>query len=88
VVWFGEALPEGALLRAEAAAVACDVFLSVGTSHQVYPAAAFPSMAAATGAAVAVINPDPVGQPTADGVYHLTGKAGELLPALLAAAWP
>jgi NAD-dependent deacetylase len=88
VVWFGEVLPEAALLPAEAAALACDVFLSVGTSHQVYPAAALPSIAAAAGAAVAVINPDPVGQPTADGVYHLTGKAGELLPALLAATWP
>lgn len=88
VVWFGESLPAGALARAQAAALACDVFLSVGTSHQVYPAAALPGAAAAAGAAVAVINPDRGGQAGVAGGFHFTGKAGEVLPALLAAAWP
>ncbi len=75
VVWFGEALPEAALERAQAAAMECDVFLSVGTSHQVYPAAALPGLAAAVGAAVAVINPDSA-RPWPGSARYLTGKAG------------
>src|ERR1700689_1983017 len=39
VVWFGEALPEGALERANAAVRAADVLIVAGTSAQVYPAA-------------------------------------------------
>ena len=39
VVWFGEAIPEQALERSFAAAQDCDVFLSIGTSSLVYPAA-------------------------------------------------
>jgi NAD-dependent deacetylase len=88
VVWFGEPLPEAELARGRAAALECDVFLSVGTSHQVYPAAALPAAAAASGATVAVINPD---GGTAQGISqatYLTGRAAEVLPALLAAAWP
>src|SRR5690606_2368179 len=42
VVWFGEALPEAALAEAYAAAERADVFLSVGTSAVVYPAAHLP----------------------------------------------
>lgn len=72
VVWFGERLPEDALRRAMAAAGECDLFLAVGTSGQVYPAAALPGLAAASGAWVATINE----------------RAGEVLPALVAAAWP
>ncbi|MBA3259063.1 MAG: NAD-dependent deacylase [Gemmatimonadales bacterium] len=85
VVWFGEILPADALRRAQTAASECDVFLSVGTSHQVYPAAGLPGLAASAGAAVAVIDPSPSGP---GGVCRLTGKAGEVLPALLTQAWP
>ncbi|HEV8191422.1 MAG TPA: Sir2 family NAD-dependent protein deacetylase [Ktedonobacterales bacterium] len=45
VVWFGEALPRTALLRASAAATSCDVCLVVGTSGIVYPAAGLPETA-------------------------------------------
>src|SRR4051812_23030365 len=38
VVWFGEALPEEALIRAYEEATFCDLFISVGTSATVYPA--------------------------------------------------
>jgi NAD-dependent deacetylase len=86
VVWFGEQLPEPALARALEATLDCDVFLSVGTSHQVYPAAALPRTAVSAGAAVAVVNP--VAHPYDADVLYLAGKAGEVLPALLAAAWP
>jgi NAD-dependent deacetylase len=88
VVWFGESLPRTALETAIAAARECDVFLSVGTSNLVEPAASLPWVAAATGALVAVINPSMEGQRRGAGVVHLAGKAGERLPALLAAAWP
>ena len=48
VVWFGEALPTAAIDAAEAACE-CDVFLSVGTSSVVYPAAAFLDRARSAG---------------------------------------
>ena len=86
VVWFGEALPEPVLVQARRAAEACDVFLSVGTSHQVYPAAALPAMAASAGARVVVV--DPGEAPDLPRSVHLRGRAGQLVPALLAAAWP
>lgn len=88
VVWFGESLPPVALERARLAALACEVFLSVGTSHQVYPAAALPALAASAGATVAVVDPDPPPDGAVPGAYRLAGKAGEVLPRLLAAAWP
>ena len=87
VVWFGESLPEAALERAQAAAIDCDVFLSVGTSHQVYPAAALPGMAAAAGAAVAVVDPNPRASAGLAGATTLVGRAGDVLPALLEEAW-
>lgn len=88
VVWFGEQLPRAALETAFAAARECEVFLSVGTSNLVEPAASLPWIAAAAGAMVAVINPSMEGQRTGANIFHLAGKAGEQLPALLAAAWP
>lgn len=88
VVWFGEQLPRAALETAFAAAQECDVFMSVGTSNIVEPAASLPWMAAAAGAVVAVINPSMEGQRSGANVFHLAGKAGERLPALLAEAWP
>jgi NAD-dependent protein deacetylase/lipoamidase len=87
VVWFGESLPESALERARAAVTDCNVFLSVGTSHQVFPAAALPALAIAAGATVAVINPDPASAPAIHGIRNLIGKAGELLPALVLKGW-
>jgi NAD-dependent deacetylase len=45
VVWFGENLPDGVFEQALAAAEACDVFLSIGTSALVYPAASLPMAA-------------------------------------------
>ncbi len=87
VVWFGESLPAGALERAQAAVLRSDVLLSVGTSHQVYPAAALPALAASAGATVAVVDSGDVPAGAAPGAYHLRGRAGELLPGLVAAAY-
>jgi NAD-dependent deacetylase len=87
VVWFGESLPPRALERAEAAARECDLFLSVGTSAAVFPAAQLPLTALQAGAAVVEINKDPTPL-TRMATYSLRGAAGAILPALLEAAWP
>ena len=57
VVWFGEAIPPAAA-RAAQAATACDVFLSIGTSAVVYPAAGEFAEARSRGAFTVEINPD------------------------------
>lgn len=59
VVWFGEALPAGAMNRATAAALECDVCFSIGTSSLVLPAASLPFTALNAGATVIEINPEP-----------------------------
>lgn len=86
VVWFGEALPRAQLARAYEAALGCDLFLSVGTSGLVEPAASLPRLALGRGTPTAVINLD-VGGRAAPPLYELNGRAGELLPALLGAAF-
>ena len=58
VVWFGEALPDAAMRRAESAASTCEVFFSVGTSSIVYPAAGLAHAAKHAGAILIEINPD------------------------------
>lgn len=83
VVWFGEAIPAEALDRSFAAASDCDVFLSIGTSSLVQPAAGLAEMASAAGAVVAEINPEPTA--LAPGFDHVVAaKAGNVLPELLA----
>ncbi len=60
VVWFGEAIPEDAMNESFAAASDCDVFMAIGTSSLVQPAAGLANIAAASGALTVEINPDPV----------------------------
>jgi NAD-dependent deacetylase len=82
VVWFGEMIPRGALLLADAAAENCDVFLSIGTSSLVYPAASLGEAALRHGATVIEINPDSTDlSPRAHVV--LRGPSGLVLPAVL-----
>jgi NAD-dependent deacetylase len=57
VVWFGEALDPAIVDRAHAAAD-CDVFITVGTSAVVYPAAGFIDVARRSGAFTVEINPE------------------------------
>jgi NAD-dependent deacetylase len=83
VVWFEEPVPEREMELAAEASTTCDVFLSVGTSTVVYPAAALPSEALRSGATVVEINPQPTPF-TAQAHFALTGAAGVLLPELLA----
>lgn len=87
VVWFGESLPDAAVEAADQALQSCDVFLTVGTSAQVYPAAGFLHIAKARGATTIEVNLDPTAaSATVDFALH--GPAGTLLPALFHAAFP
>lgn len=86
VVWFGEPLPPAALRAAFDAAAGCDVFLSVGTSGIVEPAAWLPFAALERGVPVLEVNPAPTPL-SAYATFALRGKAGDVLPALVAAAW-
>ena len=86
VVLFGEALPAEALGAASEAARSCDVFLSVGTSGLVYPAASLPYEALDGGAAVIEVNPDPTPL-SAHADLAVRGRAGEVLPDLVRAAF-
>ncbi|MGH3145402.1 MAG: SIR2 family NAD-dependent protein deacylase [Rubrobacter sp.] len=84
VVWFGEALPLDPMHAASAAARGCDVFLSIGTSSLVYPAAALPYEALDNGAILVEVNPGETPL-TAHADHLLRGPAGEVLPRLVAA---
>ena len=82
VVWFGEMLPPKALEEAFAAAQGCDVFLSIGTSTVVEPAASLPFAALDAGASVIEVNPTRTPL-SARATIVLAGAAGEVLPRLL-----
>ncbi len=82
VVWFGEALPEDQLRRAQALSAACDAMLVVGTSGVVFPAAALPLQALEAGAVVVDVNPEPSALSSRATVF-LKGRGGELLPRLV-----
>jgi len=56
---FGQAMPEAEMERAREATLACDLFLSVGSSLSVYPANNFPLLASENGAELVIINRDP-----------------------------
>jgi NAD-dependent deacetylase len=84
VVWFEEPLPEAELELATSASDTCDVFLSIGTSAMVFPAASLPFAALRGKATVVEINPQPT--PLSEQAHFvLTGAAGVVLPELLAA---
>jgi len=87
VVWFGEALPMPPFEAARNAAIACDVFLSIGTSNIVEPAASLPWIAATHGATVIVVNPTMEGQRKGPSILPIEGPAGVMLPRLIAEAF-
>jgi NAD-dependent deacetylase len=84
VVWFGESIPAVPLQLAAEAASDCDVFMSVGTSSVVYPAAGLIATARHHGAAVLEVNPNPTELSHIADVV-LRGPAGRMLPELVAA---
>jgi NAD-dependent deacetylase len=56
---FGQAVPAAALRRAQAEALACDLFIAIGTSLLVRPASALPIIAKRNGARLVIVNRDP-----------------------------
>ena len=84
VVWFGESLPERALAEAIQAAGRADVFLAIGTSALVHPAASLPLLAREQGAWTVEVNPQETAL-SARMDQVLRGAAGQVLPQLLAA---
>ncbi|MFZ0392065.1 MAG: NAD-dependent deacylase [Calditrichia bacterium] len=82
IVWFGEMLPEEAIIKAQEFAVESEVFLSIGTSAVVEPAATLPLIAKGNGAYVIEINTDETPlTPLVDA--HLSGTADKILPELV-----
>jgi len=57
-VSFGQAMPEAAMQRAEDMTRSCDLFLAIGSSLVVWPAAGFPLMAKRNGARLVILNRD------------------------------
>ncbi|HEX2726007.1 MAG TPA: Sir2 family NAD-dependent protein deacetylase [Beijerinckiaceae bacterium] len=53
---FGQAMPESQMRRARELTLACDLFIAVGSSLVVYPAASFPALAKRNGARLVIIN--------------------------------
>ncbi len=80
---FGENLVAADLERAQEAALRCDVFLALGTSLGVYPAAALPEIALRRGARLVIVNQQ---ETPFDGYAAAVSRAalGDLLPALAA----
>jgi NAD-dependent deacetylase len=56
---FGQAMPEPAMRRAQDLALSCDLFLAIGSSLVVYPAAGFPVLAKRNGAKLVIVNREP-----------------------------
>ncbi len=82
VVWFGEAIPAAALQRAQAAAEACEVFISVGTSASVWPAAGLIGAAANAGATVVEVNPNET-ESSPGCRFRVVAKSARALPELV-----
>lgn len=86
VVWFGEMLPVFALQRAIQVSRAADLFLTIGTSALVQPAASLPLEAVENGGILIEININET--PLSPWMsYTLIGPSGIILSALVAATW-
>jgi NAD-dependent deacetylase len=68
---FGQMMPEGPMRRAQEETLACDLFIVLGSSLVVYPAAGFPALAKRNGARLVIVNREPTElDPIADLVLH------------------
>lgn len=78
---FGQSLDPDVLAAAERATLACDLFIAIGTSLQVYPAAGLCDVARSVGAKLAIINAQPTPyDEVADAVIR--EPIGEVVPRL------
>jgi NAD-dependent deacetylase len=79
---FGQAMPEDEMARAKAASLKADLFLVLGSSLSVYPAAAFPLLAKRSGARLVILNREETEQDSyADLVIH--GEIGPIMTAAI-----
>jgi NAD-dependent deacetylase len=56
---FGQAMPDAAMQRAQDLTLSCDLFLAIGSSLVVWPAAGFPLLAKRNGAQLVIVNREP-----------------------------
>ncbi len=90
IVLFGEAIPEAAREAAASALAACDLFVAVGSSGTVYPAAAFVEAARRAGARTVYLNLRPIDALGGTGEFDdvVLGPAEETLPRVFGLAAP
>ncbi len=81
-IFFGEGIPEDAVLKSDQESKSADVFLVIGTTGEVYPAAEIPKNAARNGAKIIEINPEESAFTKNFTTVHLKGQAGEMLERL------
>tara|TARA_B100001123_G_scaffold79381_1_gene90092 strand:- start:127 stop:855 length:729 start_codon:yes stop_codon:yes gene_type:complete len=68
---FGQSMPEEGMQMAQRKTLGCDLFITIGTSLVVYPAAGFPKLAKEIGANLIIINNEPTDfDPIADLIIH------------------
>lgn len=83
-VSFGQAMPQREMARAEEETLSCDLFIVLGSSLVVYPAAGFPLLAKENGAHLAIVNREPTEQDRyadlviRDGIGAVMAKAAPL----------
>ncbi len=82
VVWFGESLDPDALEAAMEAARRCDLFIAIGTSALVQPAASLPYVAQSNGAKLVEINLERTSLSDSADLF-LPGKSGSILPSIV-----
>lgn len=81
-VFFGEPLPERVLKEATSRSKSCDLFIVVGSTLVVYPAAYMPAYAVSSGAKLVIINLSPTPMDRQASVL-VRAKAGEAMPRIV-----
>ena len=82
VVFFGEMLPQDALMSAQRESEMCDLFIVIGSSLVVYPAAYMPMYAKRSGAKVVIINMGDTGQDDIADVF-INAPAGDTMSRII-----
>lgn len=75
---FGQSMPREAMQRAQRATLACDLFIVIGSSLVVHPAATFPLVAKENGAALVIVNREPTPLDAAADLI-IRGEIGDVL---------
>lgn len=84
IIWFGESLDPAVIQSAIDAATSCELFLVIGTSGVVQPAASLAAMACEAGAWVVEVNPERSATPAVH--CWVAGRAAEIMPLLVSEA--